>query len=584
MGFYSIVILLAVSAILQCSGRNDKAHSIQVLQDAQTDPCCTILNQETLSNFKGFGFDDDNDVVKIKTKSAMHIPPDFNLKINKNAQIVEIIAKTESIAELHLKSICPCISIGLKKPIPAKDNPEIRKIVDNGDQMNRIDVVFMGDGYTAPEREKFFQDIGRLTQDMFEGTTFSSYLPLFNIWAIYVESVDSGIGYNGGPLNTPFKLYREQGQLRVIWPGDPGRAREVCALTGVSGCDYPSLIANDDFYGGLGGEFVVSTRSPRTGTIVLRHEMGHNFADVGDEYDNSWAYFGANNAATLSQVRWTQWLTNGTKEERVNYRLLEYPWFDLSKGNQTFTFYSDGLYSRWYLLLSVSAAGEADSLEFLLDGQPLPWTSTGFDDREFYDWSGDSGFAQGNHTFTILSKTAPTHPDIPRMICSVVLHEYGNENEYHTAKDYYSAYPTWDDSAARVKTYRPTNGGCLMRNMTHSEFCSVCKESMWLQFLERISLIDGVEISPVSNPNGKVNVTLHTLELGQLRQPGNEILGEKLNINWLLNGAEEIGLRDHFHIEASPGRWIVQVELISPEVRSDPDNLLKESYDFIIFN
>ena len=54
-------------------------------------------------------------------------------------------------------------------------------IVNTGPADNRIDVVFMGDGYTAAERELHFADMERLTKDMFEGETFKSYLPLFNI-------------------------------------------------------------------------------------------------------------------------------------------------------------------------------------------------------------------------------------------------------------------------------------------------------------------------------------------------------------------------------------------------------------------
>lgn len=73
------------------------------------------------------------------------------------------------------------------------------------------------------------------------------------------------------------------------------------------------------------------------------------------------------------------------------------------------------------------------------------------------------------------------------MICSVTLHEFGNEDEYEWSNDIVSAYPTWD--VRRRVTYRPTNAGCLMRNMTHSEFCPVCKEGMWYQFFQRISLI-----------------------------------------------------------------------------------------------
>lgn len=284
---------------------------------------------------------------------------------------------------------------------------------------------------------------------------------------------------------------------------------KVCQLTGENGCDYPSLIGNDDYYGGLGGEFVISTKSNRTGTVVLRHEMGHNFVNVGEEYDNGSAYRGVNSAPNLTLVmtKWGHWLSNeNVREERAMYRLLEYPWADLSQGDQEFKFTSDGQYSRWYLDVSVSAAGEAESLEFVLDGEVLPWESRGFDDREFYNWYGDQGFFSGiirictnmklaeltylilgEHTFSVRSKTPSTNPSIPRMICSVRLYEFGNEDEFEIDNDIVSAYPTWDTS--RRVTYRPTNAGCLMRNMTHSEFCSVCKEGMWYQFLQRISLI-----------------------------------------------------------------------------------------------
>ena len=45
-------------------------------------------------------------------------------------------------------------------------------------RQNRIDVVFMGDGYTAEERELHFADMERLVDDMWGDTTFASYLPL----------------------------------------------------------------------------------------------------------------------------------------------------------------------------------------------------------------------------------------------------------------------------------------------------------------------------------------------------------------------------------------------------------------------
>lgn len=284
---FSLVSILTHALFLLC--RNGQAHYIKFRQD--DNHSCIILEENYLPHFKGFEGISELEM-KIFTKPALKAPGDAKYPVKSGEDIVEAYGRSEDAVREYLRSACP----KQRKVLPSSRNPkllraaptpEIRKIVDSGDQKNRIDVVFMGDGYTAEEKENCFEDIARLTRDMFEGVTFRSYLPVFNIWAVYVESEESGIGYDG-PKNTPFRLYREKGQLRVILPGNEEYAREVCAMTGASGCDYPSLIANDNFYGGVGGEFVISTRSERTGTFVLRHEMGHNFAAVGDvrEYTN----------------------------------------------------------------------------------------------------------------------------------------------------------------------------------------------------------------------------------------------------------------------------------------------------------
>lgn len=368
-------------------------HSIRVNQEK-----CLILEENSLRTFKGFETLDKNEIRVLK-RSAISPPAEMSVKSKDESEIVEIFAKELNSLEAYIDTICEIkefiTPLSVRQTL---DEIEIEKIVDGGDQSNRIDIVFMGDGYTLEERSQFFDDIRRLTNEMFNGDTFRSYLPLFNIWAVYVASNVSGIGYNGAE-DTAFRLYREAGQLRAIYTANSQYARQVCQLMGPGGCDYPSLIGNDDYYGGLGGEFVISTKSNRTGTVVLRHEMGHSFINVGDEYDMSPTYYGVNSATSLDGVEgtWGHWLSReSVREERVIYRLLEYPWADLSLGDQSFSFISDGQYSRWYLLLSVSAAGEEDSLEFVLDDEVLPWATRGSDDREFYDWFGDRGLPAGS--------------------------------------------------------------------------------------------------------------------------------------------------------------------------------------------
>lgn len=81
------------------------------------------------------------------------------------------------------------------------------------------------------------------------------------------------------------------------------------------------------------------------------------------------------------------------------YRILSYPWVDLNERPVNYTFVSDGRYNRWETTVSVTAAQHDDALEFVLDGQILPWKSTGSEDREFYIWSGDEGLSRGVHNF-----------------------------------------------------------------------------------------------------------------------------------------------------------------------------------------
>jgi len=538
---------------------------------------CTILSQST----EKVAFKEITSLqqdLHMESKPATKPTDDPLLPLDDKSYIFDIYGKTDSSLTSYINSICTTQET-VSTPKSETKQREIRKIVDNGDQSNRIDVVFMGDGYTSEEKDQFFDDMDRLTQDMFNDVTFRSYLPVFNIWAIFEPSVESGIGYNGAK-NTPFRLYRAAGQLRGIYTGNAAYARQICALTGASGCDYPSLIGNDDFYGGLGGEFVISTKSERTGTVVLRHEMGHNFVNVGEEYDGGSVYRGVNSASSLATVGWSHWVTDELREENSIIRIQDYRWEDLSVEDQYFNFTSDGTYNRWYLHVSVSAAGEADCLEFTLDGEILPWTSSGYDDREFYDWYGFEGLSAGPHSVMVRSKTDPTHPFIPRMICAVRLHEFGTESEFEMDNAHVSAYPTWDNQGRL--TYRPTNAGCLMRNMTHRNFCEVCQEGMWHQFFMRIGIIDNLTIAEEMDPTMTRKVTVHTLGLGQLRDPEDVVDGEHLEIRWFYENMEYSGLRDQFTIDARVGNWRVDVKLITPEVRSDPEGLLEDSQTFIV--
>jgi hypothetical protein len=458
---------------------------------------------------------------------------------------------------------------------------EVRKIVDSGNPANRIDVVFMGDGYTLAEKDKFFGDINRLTNDMFTGDTFSQYLPLFNIWAAYVPSAVSGIGVNNKPRDTPFKLFREGKELRAIFSGSEQAIIDVCLSIGSKSCEFPTVIANDDLYGGLGSPFVIATRSPTSGTIVLRHEMGHDFGGVGEEYDGGEVYRGANSASSTKNVPWKHWLTDPTRlvEEKAAQLYQKHMWADLEQsGPYTIEFTSTGTYKRWFMLFTVSGADTDDSISVTLDGKPLEWKSSGFKDRSFYEFSSStSGFSAGRHQLVVKSTRASDGP-VAKMLCHAVIHEYADESGFKlddpTA---IGIYPTYNIN--KGKSYRPNNERCLMRNMTSTHFCKVCQENMWLRFLQRVKLIDAVQIS------GRT-VSLKLIPLAQFRLPTDKFikddpavaLAEKYSVKWMKSDGQEelVQFRDKFtgvdFTGLPAGTYKAVVTFTTPNVRVDTEN------------
>jgi len=528
-------------------------------------------------------------------------------------QLLDFWGPSETLVKEKALKACGGVLEPAVAPLEAmldEDETEVRRLSGSGDSNNRIDVVFMGDGYTRGERERHFEDMQRLTKDMFADETFRQYLPVFNIWGIHVPSQDSGIGYNGRAKNTPFGLRKNGEQHRAVQPSFMGaqRARMACKLA--DGCDYPSLIANDEFYGGLGGEFVIGTRSKVTGTIVLRHEMGHNFVSVGEEYDNGMVYRGVNSAGmTLfgnppQNIKWKHWLTEPDKEvvqQKQRTALTNYPWKDMAEGQEKLEFKTDGDYSSWRMTFTVSGYPEEGSLKVFLDGKQLNWKPTrpegaerpdgGTDDRQFY-YFGDNatGLSAGTHALTFESAFAPPAGAPIRQLCSITIQEYGSASEFNQSPGYVGAFPTW--SQFGLKSYRPTNEQCLMRNMESTVFCPVCKEGMWLQFLARMTLLDGVEVT--SAEGDRRTVQLKAVPLAHLRPEPIPGVQESYEVTWTkwaggrFTGSweEQPSLKDEWTFSGTAaelqGEWQATLQYRTSEVRADPRNLLTSTKDFVI--
>lgn len=374
---------------------------------------------------------------------------------------------------------------------PFLQGSETRTIIEQGPVENRICLTFVGDGYTEAEREKFFEDVHFLVGDLFDGSTFSSYKSIFNIYAVFVPSKDSGIT-DVARKNTAFGLYRSPaGSKRAIMPGNPSAIENALRLAPKT--DYPVVVANDDFYGGLGGRYAITTRSRESGRVVLRHELGHNFGNVGEEYDGGYVYSGANASATIN-TDWTDWLTK--KDEPAeklenDMRMLggAYVWQNLKNGSVKIDFdfpaaRADGAF--WFDV-QVSSVGwqSLNDVEVLLNGEPLTLKGIGTSDRSFFSTELVNTLPGGRHTLEVRE----VNPDGDNILAFANLYAY--EPDY-AFKNKVAAFKTYDTNMN--VSYRPTHDQCLMRDMLFPSFCSVDQENMWHQFFDQVRLIDGIKL------------------------------------------------------------------------------------------
>lgn len=440
----------------------------------------------------------------------------------------------------------------------AFDDAEVRTIIKQGKDSNRITITIIGDGYTEAERTKYFADVNRLVDDMFKGVTFKSYLPMFNIYAVFVPSKDSGIT-DRQRKDTIFGLYRSPiGSKRGIMPGNRRNIEKALDLAPAY-ANYPIIIANDDYYGGLGGRYAITTRSITSGTMVLAHELGHNFSNVGEEYDGGGVYQGANFSRD-PDAKWSHWKDTQGEAYRNEFVMGKYVWQDLSRPfKETFSFNKDG----YQLGFKISSVGweTKDDVEVLVDGKPVELVGVFTDDRTFYRTK-RVALTRGTHEVVIRQNIADGNNIL------AYANAYAYPAEYDFTPDNVAAYSVFN-SSRRFMGYRPTENQCLMRDMRSKVFCAVDQENIWVEFFKRVDLIDEIKIE---NAGGKVSLMTPPIE--------------GLDIRWyqkVQRAEQEItelrGKNTWNNATRAKGSFRVEVKFKSPEVRkADPNFTMSKEF------
>lgn len=162
-------------------------------------------------------------------------------------------------------------------------------IRDNGPSSRKVDLLILGDGYTAAEASKFEADARRLSDKLFDTPPFRERAADFNVWGLMVPTPESGISrpstgtYRWSALGTRYDIF---GSERYALTLDNRALREIAQFAPY---EFIEILFNNETYGGGGvfGQFSTAAAGNAWAEYLFIHEFGHHFAALADEYYTS---------------------------------------------------------------------------------------------------------------------------------------------------------------------------------------------------------------------------------------------------------------------------------------------------------
>lgn len=161
-----------------------------------------------------------------------------------------------------------------------------RYIRRSGEPEHCIDVVFVAEGYTASESDKFYEDCEVATDAILAHEPFASLKERFNFVAVASPSKESGMSVPGQgvwkhtAVDSHFDTFYSERYLTTL------HLKQLHDL--LSGIPYEHIVilANTEHYGGGGiyNSYTLTASHHETFRPVVVHEFGHSFGGLADEY------------------------------------------------------------------------------------------------------------------------------------------------------------------------------------------------------------------------------------------------------------------------------------------------------------
>jgi hypothetical protein len=144
---------------------------------------------------------------------------------------------------------------------PPGPRGELIAIQERGDPAHKVDLLILGDGYTAAELDDFEAHARQGAEALFSVSPFRERRDDFNVWALAVPSAESGIArpssglWRDTPIGTRYDAFRSE---RYVLTFDNRAFRDIAAHAPY---DAVEILFNNETYGGGGIFGLYSTAS-----------------------------------------------------------------------------------------------------------------------------------------------------------------------------------------------------------------------------------------------------------------------------------------------------------------------------------
>lgn len=299
---------------------------------------------------------------------------------------------------------------------------KVDEILVSGPAQEKLDIVILGDGYSAKEMDKFRNDAKRLAGVLMSAEPFKSQSKNINIRAVETPSEQSGVNkphhgvFKHSKLSVSYSAFDSE---RYALTYDNKTVRDVASAVPY---EFMVILINEKTYGGGGiyNLYTTVAADNKFSGYIMTHEMGHHMAALADEYYTSAVSY------EIPQITVEPWETNVTALFDKN----NLKWKDLVE-----------------------------------EGTPIPtpWNKTEFDAH---------GYSIQKERDSLRAAHVPEN-----IMEDLFLRQMNKEDEFFAAEQYKDKVGAFEGANYNAKGMYRSQLDCIMYTR-HQVFCKVCQKSI----------------------------------------------------------------------------------------------------------